>query len=103
MATFTFRLRTSNEVESFSIEKSREKLARSALKPSGENPERKRAGCGATISWTDMAPVSIPPELMEANAITTKDVLVLPKEARNVKELVTKMITEGAAKLTFGN
>ena len=102
MATFTFSLRTGNELESFSIEQSGEKRARSALVNPGGNPEkRKSAGCGASIKWTGMAPVSIPPELMEAKTVTTKDVLVVPREARNIKEEVTKKINE--VKLTFGN
>mmetsp|Transcript_68658 Transcript_68658/g.200944 ORF Transcript_68658/g.200944 Transcript_68658/m.200944 type:complete len:428 (-) Transcript_68658:236-1519(-) len=40
------------------------------------------AGCGRTIAWRAMAPVTAPPEFYETKAVTTDDVHVLPETAR---------------------
>ena len=98
MATFKFSLRTSNDLESFMIEQSGEKRARTLLRTAQSG--RKGAGCGRTITWKSMAPVQPPPEVMEAT-INTKDVNVVPRAATSVKERVNNMLK--GIKLEFGN
>ena len=95
MATFKFRLRTSNVLESFVIEQSGKKEVLRTEKSGG-----KGAGCGRTIAWKSMAPVQPPPEIKEAT-INTKDVNVVPRAARNVRERVNNIIK--GIKLEFGN
>ena len=95
MATFKFSLRASNVLESFVIEQSGEKRAGTLLRTGG-----KGAGCGRTITLASMAPVQPPPEIKEAT-INTKDVNVVPRAARNVRERVNNIIK--GIKLEFGN
>ena len=98
MATFTFRLRTGNELESFTIENSGERKVREVLS------NGKRAGCGRKIDWSKMAPVDLPQELEEAvMTVNTMDVNVLPRSASNVKRRVGNMISEAGSRLGFGN
>ena len=100
MATFTFRLRTGSELESFTIEPRGERTVRDVPATPGE----RRAGCGRQITWSAMAPVPLPPELAEAVVtINTEDVHVVPREASNVRRMVGKMISEGVQRLGFGN
>lgn len=100
MASFTFRLRTGNELESFTIEKGQDRT----VKDVNTKPGEKRAGCGREITWTAMAPVTLPPEVAEAVvAINTEDINVVPAAAVNVKKMVGNMLLEGAQRLGFGN
>ena len=87
MATFTFRLRTGNELESFSIENTGLRSAKNV--PTSSD---RRAGCGRSITWSSMAPVTLPPELAEAVVnVNTEDVTVVPRAASNVRRMVGRM------------
>ena len=100
MATFTFRLKTGNELESFIIENTGERRVSDV----SATPGVRRAGCGMEITWSAMAPVPLPPELAEAVvSINTEDVNVVPRAASNVRRMVGNMISEGAHRLGFGN
>ena len=56
------------------------------------------------ITWSSMAPVTLPPELAEAVVnVNTEDVNVVPRAASNVRRMVGNMISEGAHRLGFGN
>ena len=100
MATFTFRLRTGAELESFTIENSGERKVRDVP----ATPGAKKAGCGRKINWSKMAPVDLPQELAEAvMTVNTMDVNVLPRSASNVKRRVGNMISEAGSRLGFGN
>ena len=75
MATFTFSLRTGNELEIFSIENTGQRSAKNVPTTSD-----RRAGCGRSITWSSMAPVTLPPELAEAVVnVNTEDMSVVPK------------------------
>lgn len=100
MATFTFQLRTGNELESFTIVNTGQRMARNVP----ATPGMRRAGCGRVITWSTMAPVPLPPELAAAvMTVTTEDVNVVPRAASNVKRMVGNMISEGKQRLGFGN
>lgn len=43
---------------------------------------RKGVGCGREVTWSEMAPVSLPPEFRTIAGVTTDDVHVLPTEAQ---------------------
>ena len=101
MATFTFRLRTGNELESFTIENKGERKVRDVPATTGGG---KTTGCGKKINWSKMAPVDLPVELAEAvMTVNTMDVNVLPRSASNVKRRVGNMISEAGSRLGFGN
>ena len=70
-ATFTFQIRFTNMLESFSFIKAGEKRAE---QPSSSSALH-HAGCGARINWSQMRRVSVPLEFQEGT-INTTDVSV---------------------------
>ena len=97
MATFTFQVRFTNCLESFSFSKTGEKRAKQA----GSSTALRHAGCGARINWSLMRKVSLPPEFQEGT-INTSDVSVIPATARGIARNVGRRIKKITQDMSFG-
>ena len=97
MATFTFQVRFTNMLESFSIKKTGEKRAEQAGSSNALG-----AGCGARINWSQMRLVSVPPEFQEGT-INTNDVSVIPTRARGIVRNVGTRIRNITQDMSFGS
>ena len=98
MATFTFQLRSSTILESFSFIKTGEKRVEQA----GTSSTLRQAGCGRRINWSQMRLVSVPPEFQEGS-INTNDVSVIPPTARGVARRVGRRIMKITQDMSFGS
>ena len=97
MSTFTFQLRVNDVLlENFQIVKSSE---RRVGQPAGSS-NGQSVGCGGTIDWAKMRPVTVPSEFRQDPKINTADVDVLPKEAGGVVDRVNQMLRDGGRRLT---
>ena len=74
---------------SLRIEKRGEKKVSSNPKPL---QSMQAQGCGKSINWNAMAKADVPPEFSEATRISTGDIKVLPPEASNFQDNLSKMI-----------
>jgi len=100
MATFSFQLRTNEQLSSFKITESGSKKVKESSQNDGQN--NYGIGCGKKINWKSMNIVPVPPELRDGD-INTNDVDVVPKEGASVKNKVSNMIQQGKNRLGFGN
>ena len=98
MATFTFQIRFTNMLESFSFIKAGEKRAE---QPSSSSALR-HAGCGARINWSQMRRVSVPLEFQEGT-INTRDVPVIPAGASGVVQNVGRRIRNITQNMSFAS
>ena len=71
------------------IEKSGEKKVSSNPKPL---QSMQGQGCGKSINWNAMAKADVSPEFSEVTKISTSDIKVLPPEASNFQDNLSKMI-----------
>ena len=97
MATFTFQLRSSTILESFSFIKTGEKRTEQA----GTSSTLRQAGCGRRINWSQMKVVSVPTEFQEGT-INTNDVSVIPTTARGVARNIGRRIQKITQDMSFG-
>ena len=97
MATFTFQVRFTNMLESFSIKKTGEKRAERAGSSNALG-----AGCGARINWSQMRLVSVPLEFQEGT-INTSDVSVIPAAARGIAQDVGRKIQKITQNMSFAS
>lgn len=89
LATFTFEWIDNK----FNIMKSGKK----SLKKEAKTQDS--AGCGKTITWSEMRPVNIPPEFKEAVAVSTTDVKMLPVAASGFQEDLDEQLTAAKKKM----
>jgi len=96
MATFTFRPLISTGQITLQITKSGERNVNTSISSSN-------VGCGGTIIWKEMASVPIPPQFKQssAEAVSTRDIDVLPTQARSVRDRVNNDLAHVG--VTFGN
>jgi len=73
LATFSFQFQNGH----LNIQKSGSKTV-----DSSSSSQQTGVGCGKTINWKEMAPVSLPPEFTEDAIASVDDVKLLPSEAR---------------------
>ena len=97
-ATFTFQIRFTNMLESFSFIKAGEKRAE---QPSSSSALH-HAGCGARINWSQMRLVSVPLEFQEGT-INTTDVSVIPAGARGIAQNVGRKIQKITQNMSFAS
>ena len=98
MATFTFQLRSSTILESFSFIKTGEKRVEQA----GTSSTLRQAGYGRRINWSQMRVVSVPPEFQEGT-INTNDVSVIPTPARGIAQSVGRKIKKITQSMSYGS
>ena len=98
MATFTFQVRFTNCLESFSIRKTGVKRAEQA---GSSNAPTRQAGCGARINWSQMRLVRVPAEFQEGT-INTNDVSVIPTTATGRAQNIGRRIQKITQDMSFG-
>ena len=89
LATFTFRW-IGNKLNIF-------KSGKKSLKKEASTQDS--VGCGKSITWSEMRPVDIPPELEEAIKVSTTDVKMLPLEATGFQEDLDKQLAAARNKM----
>ena len=69
-----------------------------------QSPSRQsQQGCGKTIAWKDMKPVSVPQEFIPKKAITTDDVRLVPEQHTESWDRKFQKEIKGMSKLSVEN
>ena len=69
-----------------------------------QSPSRQsQQGCGKTIVWKDMKPVSVPQEFIPKKAITTDDVRLVPEQHTESWDRTFQKEIKGMSKLSAEN